>query len=206
MFPISSHTPCETSTNTIETSNSSVAKLVVDTRIVMRSVSSQPTPYLSPTNGAGLHQSDMPLPGTMKFNAAQAAFFNRHTRPKVSTKVQKLVTLSSIAYDQEKAGLHFEGRRSFAEAEVNLLEEKLTQSSQAARTQNPLSYFGNTIKEWVNSVSYYFVAEPTIENLYSQFSSPIGDSTYKVRKSTALEKTAFAGEVRSVIRSWRRHQ
>jgi len=68
----------------------------------------------------------------MKFNDAQTAFWKTHTRPEVSSKVQKLEMLRTIAHDQEKAGLHFEGRRSYAEAEVNLFEEKLTQSSQAA--------------------------------------------------------------------------
>jgi hypothetical protein len=165
----------------------------------MRSVSPQLTPHLSPANSADLHLSDAPLPGTMKFNDAQTAFWKTHTRPEVSSKVQKLEMLRTIAHDQEKAGLHFEGRRSYAEAEVNLFEEKLTQSSQAARTQNPLSYFGNTIKGWVSGFSYCFEAEPTIENLYSKFSSPIGDSTYKVRKSTALEKKALEGEVISKI-------
>jgi hypothetical protein len=124
----------------------------------------------------------------MKFNDTQTAYCKTHTRPKVSIKVQKLVTLSAIAYDQEKAGVQFEGRRSFADAESNLLREELTQASQAARTQNPLSYIGNTVKAWVSGLSYYFEAEPTIENLYSQFSLPIGKSTYKVRKSTALEE------------------
>lgn len=148
---------------------------------------------------ADLQLTDAPLPGTMKFNDAQNAYCKKHTRPEISKKMQKLVMLSTIAYDQEKAGLHFEGRRSFAEAQVNLLEEELTQASKAARTQNPLSYFGNTIKAWVSGFNYYFESGPTIENLYSQFSSPIGDSTYKVRKSTALKEGQAAGETISNI-------
>ena len=61
----------------------------------------------------------------MKFNEEQKAFWKTHTRPEVSSKVQKLVMLRTIAHDQEKAGLHFDGRRSFAQAEVDLLQEQL---------------------------------------------------------------------------------
>ena len=165
----------------------------------MRSVSTQTISLASPMVIPDLRLKDASLPGTMKFNDAQTAYCKTHTRPKVSTKVQKLGMLRTIAYDQEKSGLHFEGRRCFAEAEINLLEEELSQTSQAARTQNPLSYIGNTIKSWVSSVSYYFEAEPTIENLYFQFSSPIRDSTYKVRKSTALEERQAAGETISTV-------
>ena len=80
MFPVSNHTSCETSTNTVKTSNPSAAKLVSDTRIVMRSISPQPTPHLSPTNSADLHLSDAPLLGTMKFNEEQKAFWNQSVR------------------------------------------------------------------------------------------------------------------------------
>ncbi len=162
--------------------------MLCETRIVMRSGSTKLITLASPMIRAELQLTVAPLPGTMKFNDTQTAYCKTHTRPKVSIKVQKLVTLSAIAYDQEKAGVQFEGRRSFADAESNLLREELTQASQAARTQNPLSYIGNTVKAWVSGLSYYFEAEPTIENLYSQFSLPIGKSTYKVRKSTALEE------------------
>jgi hypothetical protein len=77
----------------------------------------------------------------MKFNEEQKAYWETHTRPEVSKKMQKLDMLRTIAHDQEKAGLHFEGRRSFAEAEFNLLQEHLIQTSQAARAQNPLKVF-----------------------------------------------------------------
>ena len=160
----------------------------------MRSVSTQTISLASPMVIPDLRLKDASQPGTMKFNDAQTAYCKTHTRPKGSTKVQKLGMLRTIAYDQEKSGLHFEGRRCFAEAEINLLEEELSQTSQAARTQNPLSYIGNTVKAWVSGLSYYFEAEPTIENLYSQFSSPIGDSTYKVRKSTALKVLTRNGQ------------
>ena len=159
----------------------------------MRTVAPKSTALESRIDGTNLSLKDAPLPGTIIFGDVQTAHWKTHTRPKISTKVQKLVMLSTIAYDQEKAGLHFEGRRSCAEAQVNLFEEERIQASQAARTQNPLSYIGNTIKAWVSSVSYFFEAEPTIENLYSQLSSPIGDSTYKVRKSTALIEREAAG-------------
>jgi hypothetical protein len=165
----------------------------------MRSVVTHQDNHVSELNTASIQLIDARLPGSMTFNDAQTAYLKTHTRPEVSIKVRKLVMLSTIAYDQEKAGIHFEGRRSFAEAEVDLLNEELTQVSQAVRTQNPLSYFGNTINGWVNGISYYFEAEPTIENLYSQFSSPIGDSTYKVRKSTALKEGQAAGETISNI-------
>ena len=72
----------------------------------------------------------------MKFNDAQTAYCKTHTCPEVSMKVRKLVMLSAIAYDQEKAGLHFEGRRSFAEAEINLLEEELTRRKTVLLTGN----------------------------------------------------------------------
>ena len=97
MFPVSNHTSCETSTNTVKTSNPSAAKLVSYTRIVMRSISPQPTPHLSPTNSADLHLSDAPLPGTMKFNEEQKAFWKTHTRPEVSSKVQKLPVSGYLA-------------------------------------------------------------------------------------------------------------
>ena len=199
MFPLSNHTSCKTSPILVKTSNPSTATLVSDTRIVMRSVSPQPTTHLSTTNIADLHLSEAPLPGTMKFNTAQTAHWKTHTRPEVSIKMQKLVMLRTIAYDQEKAGLHFEGRRSFAEAEFDLLQEQRIQTSQATRTQNPLSYIGHTVKAWVSEVNYYFEAVPTIEKLYSQFSSAIGDSKYKVRISTTLEERQAAGETISNV-------
>jgi hypothetical protein len=173
--------------------------LACDTRKEVRSVTPKLTTLATPIVAEELQVNRGALLGTMKFNDAQTAYWKTHTCPEVSIKVQKLVMLSTIAYEQEKAGLHFEGRRSFAEAEVNLLEEELTQASQAALTQNPLSYFGNTIKRWVSGLGYYFEAAPTIKNLYSQFSSPIGDSTYKVRKSTALKERQATGETISNI-------
>ena len=194
MFPVSNHSYCETSTNTVKSSLQRTAVLVCETRIAMRSVVTHQVDFVSPLNLAGLQLIDVHLPGSMTFNDTQTAFWKKHTRPEISKKVQKLVMLSTIAYDQEKAGLHFEGRRSFAEAEVNLLKEELAQTSQAVRTQNPLSYIGNTVKAWVSRFNYYFETEPTIENLYSQFSLPIGDSTYKVRKSTALEEMQVTDE------------
>ena len=168
MFPVSNHTSCETSTNTVKTSNPSAAKLVSDTRIVMRSISPQPTPHLSPTNSADLHLSDAPLLGTMKFNEEQKAFWKTHTRPEVSSKVQKLVMLRTIAHDQEKAGLHFDGRRSFAQAEVDLLQEQLIQTSQAARVQNPLKVIGEAAKNLAQSLGNYFEGMPSIEEAACQ--------------------------------------
>ena len=199
MFPISNDSSCATSTNELKPRTSTSVGEVSYIHIVMRTVAPKSTALESRIDGTGLPLKDAPLPGTIKFGDVQTAHWKTHTRPKISTKVQKLVMLSTIAYDQEKAGLHFEGRRSYAAAQVNLFEEELTQASQAARTKNPLSYIGNTVKAWVSGLSYYFEAEPTIENLYSQFSSPIGKSTYKVRKSTALEERQAAGETISNI-------
>ena len=194
MFPVSNHTSCETSTNTVKTSNPSAAKLVSDTRIVMRSISPQPTPHLSPTNSADLHLSDAPLLGTMKFNEEQKAFWKTHTRPEVSSKVQKLVMLRTIAHDQEKAGLHFDGRRSFAQAEVDLLQEQLIQTSQAARVQNPLKVIGEAAKNLAQSLGNYFEGMPSIEEAVNEYSKPIENTKYKVQKSTALETRLAAGE------------
>ncbi len=173
--------------------------MVSETRIVMRSGSTRPIVLASPIVTADLQLTDAHSTGSMKFNDTQTAYWKIHNRPEVSAKEQKLVMLRTIAYDQEKAGLYFEGRRSFADAEVNLLKVELTQTSQAVRTQNPLSYIGNTVKAWVSGFSNYFEAEPTIENLYSQFSSPIDDSTYKVRKSTALAERVANGEIISNV-------
>ena len=194
MFPISNHTSCETSTNTVKTSNPSAAKLVSDTRIVMRSVSPKPTSDLSPANSADLNLSDAPLPGTMKFNEEQKAFWKTHTRTEVSSKVQKLEMLRTIAHDQEKAGLHFEGRRSYAEAEVNLLQEQLIQTSQAARAQNPLKVIGESAKNLAQSLGNYFEGTPSIEEAVKEYSKPIENTKYKVTKSTTLEDRLIAGE------------
>ena len=99
----------------------------------------------------------------MKFNEEQKAFWKTHTRPEVSSKVQKLVMLRTIAHDQEKAGLHFDGRRSFAQAEVDLLQEQLIQTSQAARVQNPLKVIGEAAKNLAQSLGNYFEGMPSIE-------------------------------------------
>ena len=69
----------------------------------MRSASTQPIALASPIIKAELKLTDAPLPGTMKFNDTQTAYCKTHTRPEVSIKVQKLVTLSAIAYDHVSA-------------------------------------------------------------------------------------------------------
>jgi len=194
MFPVSNQTSCETSTNTVKISNPSAARLVSDTRIVLRSVSPQPTSHLSPTNSADLHLSDSPLPGTMKFNDAQTAHWKIHTRPEVSSKVQKLDMLRTIAHDQEKAGLHFEGRRSFAQAEVDLLQEQLIQTSQAARSKNPIKVIGESAKNLAESFANFFESAPSIEDAVKEYSKPIENTKYKVQKSAVLEKRLATGE------------
>jgi hypothetical protein len=130
----------------------------------------------------------------MKFNEEQKAFWKTHTRPEVSSKVQKLVMLRTIAHDQEKAGLHFDGRRSFAQAEVDLLQEQLIQTSQAARVQNPLKVIGEAAKNLAQSLGNYFEGMPSIEEAVNEYSKPIENTKYKVQKSTALEKRLAAGE------------
>ena len=194
MFPVSDQTSCETSTDTVKTSNPSAAGLVSDTRIVLRSVSPKPTSHLSPTNSADLHLSDAPLPGTMKFNDAQTAHWKIHTRPEVSSKVQKLDMLRTIAHDQEKAGLHFEGRRSFAQAEVDLLQEQLIQTSQAARSKNPIKVIGESAKNLAESFANFFESAPSIEDAVKEYSKPIENTKYKVQKSAVLEKRLATGE------------
>jgi hypothetical protein len=130
----------------------------------------------------------------MKFNEEQKAFWKTHTRPEVSSKVQKLVMLRTIAYDQEKAGLHFQGRRSFAEAEVDLLQEQFIQTSQAARAQNPLKIIGESAKNLAEGFANYFESTPSLEDIFKEYSKPIENIKYKVTKSIALEDRLATGE------------
>ncbi len=194
MFPLSNHTSCETSTSAVKTANPSAATVVRDTRILMRSVSPQQTSHLSATNSADLHLSKAPLLGTMKFNEEQKAYWKTHTRPEVSKKMQTLDMLRTIAHDQEKAGLHFEGRRSFAEAEFNLLQEHLIQTSQAARAQNPLKVIGESAKNLAQGLGNFFEGAPSFEDIFKEYSKPIENTKYKVTKSTALEDRLGASE------------
>jgi hypothetical protein len=67
----------------------------------MRSVVTHQVDFVSPLNSAGLQLIAVHLTGSMTFNDTQTAFWKTHTRPEVSKKVQKLVMLSTIAYDRD---------------------------------------------------------------------------------------------------------
>ena len=105
MSYISNHTPCESCTNSVKPPSASAAIVISNTRLVMRSVTPLPITFESQIVIAELQQANATLPGTMKFNEEQKAFWKTHTRPEVSSKVQKLDMLKTIAHDQEKAGL-----------------------------------------------------------------------------------------------------
>ena len=134
------------------------------------------------------------MPSQMAFNDAQTNHWLVNTPPQVSSKVKKLVGLRKIAFEQEKAGLRFEGRRSVAEAEVALLQEQLIHSSQAGRIQNPLIFMLDSINNLKDGISYFFQDTPSISNLADQFSESIGNTKFKARKSTSLTNRNTAGE------------
>jgi len=136
----------------------------------------------------------VPLPGQMAFNDSQTTYWTVHTSPRVSKKINKLVDLKKIAYAQEKEGVRFEGRRSAAEAEVELMRERLIQSSQAARIHNPLTFATDSIKYLVDEVEFYFQSMPSIDGLFDQFGEPIGNTKFNVRKSTGLSEREAASE------------
>lgn len=163
-------------------------------RIAFKSVKTQTNPLGSAKDAEFMKLKVPYSQGTMEFNDAQTAYWKTHTQPEVSIKAQKLVMLSTIAYDQENAGLHFEGRRSFAEAEVNLLQEQLTQTSQAARAQNPLKVIRESAKNLAEGFANYFGGTPSFQNIIEEYSKPIANTKYKVSKSTALEKHLAAGK------------
>ncbi len=141
----------------------------------------------------------IPMPGQMAFNNTQTAYFDEHTPPRVSKKINKLVGLKKIAYAQEKAGVCFDGRRSAAEAEVELLQELLVQSSQSARIQNPFTFVADSIKYLKDGISYYFQSTPSINNLVDEFSQPIGSIKFNVRKSATLCEFEAEGKIISTI-------
>jgi hypothetical protein len=130
----------------------------------------------------------------MAFNDSQTTYWTVHTPPRVSKKINKLVDLKKIAYAQEKEGVRFEGRRSAAEAEVELMRERLIQSSQAARIHNPLTFATDSIKYLVDEVEFYFKSMPSIDGLFDQFGEPIGNTKFNVRKSTGLSEREAASE------------
>jgi hypothetical protein len=160
---------------------------------IIRSTSPQISLYKSKIYTANTHKVDAVSPGTMAFNDTQNTTWALHTPPRVSAKVQKKIELRKIAYDQEVAGIHFNGRRSFAEAEANLAREQLAQTSQAARAQNPLEFIGDSLGDLIRGLSYYFENTHSITTLNDQFSTPIFNTKYIVRKSESIIKNEAAG-------------
>ena len=160
---------------------------------------SKSSPVLSSVAKAHSDFKSVPLPSQIAFNDAQTTHWLTHTSPHVSRKEKKLVDLRKIAYVQEKAGLHFEGKRSLADAEVELLQERLVQSSQAARIINPLILLADVIKNLKHGISYYLQSTPSIANLVDQFSEPVGSIKFKVTKSTALSEREAAGQTISTF-------
>ncbi len=192
MLTISNHSPFVNSSNTTDPSKPRAAALVRETRIAMRSVLPQTLALASQLNAEGLQSIDAHFPGSMTFIDAQTAYWKTHTRPKVSTKMQNLVMLKTIAHDQEKAGLHFQGRRSATE--VDLMYETLTQTSQAAQQKSFLSSIVNSAKALANDFYYYLEGNPSITDTVDEFSRPIEGSRFIVRKSKSLIKKETAGE------------
>ena len=165
-----------------------------DTRIVIRSVPHKSTLIHSLMGTANPLLNDAPLIDSMKFNDAQTAHWLSHTPPQVSTKVEKLVMLKKIALDQEKAGVHFEGRRSVAKAEVDLMCETLTQTSQSAQRQHLFSFVINSAKALANDFYYYLEGNPSIEETFDELSKPAGQSNFIIKKSKSLIKKETTGE------------
>jgi hypothetical protein len=128
----------------------------------------------------------------MAFNDAQTAYWTAHTPPTKSSRVEKLSMLKKIAQDQENTGLHFEGRRSAAE--VDLMTQHLTQTSQATQRQNLFSSVFNSGKALANDFYYYLEGNPSIEEIFDEFSKPAEQSNFKVRKSNSLIKKEKAGD------------
>ena len=89
-------------------------------KVTNSSTHPQITPYKSAVSATDSHLKESITPSTMAFNDAQKAHWTLHTPPRVSPKIKKLAMLRKIAYDQEIAGVRFNGRRSFAEVEAEL--------------------------------------------------------------------------------------
>lgn len=191
---IASFTPPATDENSIQTT------LVRDQISPSKPATLIPTVALKPKADLVLQLADhawcdkVPLPGQMAFNDAQTAFWAAHTPPKISPKVKKLIALRDIVVSQEKAGLHYEGRRSAAEAQSALLREQAVESSQAATLQNPLRFLSDSIHNLKNGIATYFSSTPNTAALINQFSEPIGAAQFNVRASTALSKRETDGE------------
>lgn len=194
MYPTSNLVPRENFATEGETPNISTVPAASGNPIALKSVTPRPSPFSHTDSFENQLFSETPKPGTMAFHDAQKAHWKNQVQPEDSKKIQKLTLLRNIARDQEKAGLHFEGRRSLAEAEADLRNEQLSQTSQAARASNPLAWVGNSIKGVVDGFHAYFQPAPSITQQAAEFSKPIGAQQFTVRKSTSLSKRETAGE------------
>ena len=163
-----------------------------ETRIAFKSVRPQINPLISASDAASLQLKTPCLPNTLEFKDAQSAYWESHTRPKVSIKAQRLDMLRTIAHDQENAGMHFEGRRSAAE--VDLMTHHLTQTSQAAQRQNIFRSIINSAKALANDFYYYLEGNPSIDDTFNEFSKTAEQSNFKVWKSKSLVTKETAGE------------
>lgn len=168
--------------------------MMSETRLVIRSVSPQPHPLAPRMKAKNLALEDAPLPGTVKFNDVQTAHWTAQSPPRLSLQIKKLGMLNRIAHDQEKAGLHFEGRRSAAEAEIDLMNEHLAQTSQAAQAHNPFSFIIHSAKALARDFYFYLDGNPSVSDTFDKFSTPIDDSSFIVRKSNSLIKKEAAAE------------
>ena len=163
-----------------------------ETRVAFKSLRPQTNPLISSSDAANLDLKMPLLPNTIKFKDAQTEYWTAHTPLTKSSKVEKLSMLKKIAQDQENTGLHFEGRRSAAE--VDLMTQHLTESSQAAQRQNLFSSFFNSGKALANDFYYYLEGNPSIDEIFDEFSKPAEQSNFKVRKSNSLIKKQKAGD------------
>ena len=194
MYPTSSLVSYENFKDETQTPNIGALAPATRGQTEPQSVSPKSAPLLYTKSAADQHLPNFPKPGSMEFNNTQKAHWEKHTPPKISKKIQKLTALRNIARDQEKAGLKFEGRRSWAEAEADLAKEQITLSSQASRAQNPLSFIGNSIKSLADGLNYYFQSSSSISEITADLGKPIGKDQFITRKSEALSRREAAGE------------
>jgi len=192
MYPASSLVSSENFKDETQTLNTVALAPATRNQKVPQSTPPKSAPFLYSKSAEDLHFSNFPKPGSMEFNDAQKAHWEKHTQPTVSRKMQKLTALRNIAREQEKAGVHFEGRRSWAEAEADFAKERITQTSQADRAQNPLSFLGRSIKSLADGFNHYFQSSLSIPELTAELEKPIEGRQYKVHKSEALLKREAA--------------
>jgi hypothetical protein len=194
MLALASTHPHETLSKPIKTAANALDPTSNVSRVMNSSACPQITPHKPTISAIDSHLREAITPGTMEFNDAQKAHWALHTPPRVSPKFKKLAMLRQVAYDQEIAGVRFNGRRSFAEVEAELVREQWVQASQAARIQNPLEFIGDSFGDLLRGLSYYFESTPSISTVVDQLSAPIGDTPFYVWKSKSLEQREIAGD------------